>query len=48
MDHINNELPTCSVLTDDFNAQNGSIMILTMQMVMHVILLHHQQNMNKL
>ena len=30
------------------DAQNGAIMILPMPMVVHVILLHHQHDINKL
>ena len=49
MDDVNNELPTCSVLSGDFNARcSKRLMILAMQMVAHLILSHNQQDINKL
>ena len=51
MDHINNELSLLALFLLEIlmlNYQNGTIMILPMQMVVHLMIPHYQQDIKKL
>ena len=48
MGRINNELPICSVISGDLNAQNSAIEILSIQLAVKLMYSHHQMDINKL